>query len=580
MVKKIAFMLLAVLVMATSCNKPNEEGGGGGSKKDLTFTATLPSISGGPQLSWAAGDEIALFADAEKYLLKADAAGATSTFKGSVAKATNYYAATPAAAFSTQSGGSISATVPASQKAVLSGVDPAAPIAVAASSTNELKFAAVVSLLKVSLVSNNNIKSITVASKGNDYLAGDVSVNATNAKVSVNNGVSSVVLASDGILSKGDYYIAVIPATYVDGLTITVADEFGRVSVTNSEEFISAKIGATLDLGQVDKNAKFETPTIETTPFDLGFAGNGETLSASVAKSFSSFEVISKPDWATVSVSGTSVSVTAAANADKNARYGKVIVEGVTTEGPARVAIPVCQAATGMKMAYDSFTSPTLSSNWKGNTSRSNLQYGNGYVQMTGTGDAYTSNPIFWYGNQVRLKYSGEECNQWICTIDCSSGSAGLWMFNQHGYEGETYDFKSTQSYNCFMPFAAGGTEGGFYCFSTYSPNAMDNWSSIHGDVLTDWLRLELTNIDRGDERAADEQLPHEIHGSWAAAHVYTLVEDANGVLTKDKLVFTRELWWWNDNPPLGYDYGYFGVFVKDEAETRIRNFTLCYTDK
>ena len=139
---------------------------------------------------------------------------------------------------------------------------------------------------------------------------------------------------------------------------------------------------------------------------------------------------------------------------------------------------------------------------------------------------------------------------------------------------------KSTQSYNCFMPFAAGGTEGGFYCFSTYSPNAMDNWSSIHGDVLTDWLRLELTNIDRGDERAADEQLPHEIHGPWAAAHVYTLVEDANGVLTKDKLVFTRELWWWNDNPPLGYDYGYFGVFVKDEAETKIRNFTLCYTDK
>ena len=578
MVKKIAFLLLAVLVTVTSCNKPNEEGGG--KSKDVTFTATLPSISGGPQITWAAGDEIVLFADAEKYLLKADAAGASSTFKGTVASATNYYAATPAAAFASQASGSISGTVPANQKAVLSGVDPKVPIAVAASSSTELKFTAVVSLLKVSLGSSNNIKSITVASKGNDYLAGDVSFNATTAKASVTNGASSVVLASDGILAKGDYYIAVIPATYVDGLTITVADEFGRVFTTNSEEFISAKIGATLDLGQADKNAKFETPTIDSTPFDLGFNGNGETLKAEVAKSFTSSEVISKPDWATVSVSGTSINVTAAANADKNARYGKVIIEGVTTSGPARVAIPVCQAAAGMKIAYDSFTSPKLDPNWKGNMSRSNLQYGNGYVSMIGTGDYNTSNPIFWYGDKVRLKYSGEDCNQWICTIDCASGSGGLWMFNQHGYDGETYDFKSTQSYTCFMPYAAGETTGGFYCFNAASANAMDNWSSIHGDITTEWLRLEITNIDRADERAADEQLAYEIHGSWAAAHIYTLAEDENGVLTKGKLLFTKELWWWNDNPTLGYEYGYFGVFVKDEAETKIRNFTLCYTDK
>ena len=578
MVKKIAFLLLAVLVTVTSCNKPNEEGGG--KSKDVTFTATLPSISGGPQITWAAGDEIVLFADAEKYLLKADATGASSTFKGTVASATNYYAATPAAAFASQASGSISGTVPANQKAVLSGVDPKVPIAVAASSSTELKFTAVVSLLKVSLGSSNNIKSITVASRGNDYLAGDVSFNATTAKASVTNGASSVVLASDGILAKGDYYIAVIPATYVDGLTITVADEFGRVFTTNSEEFISAKIGATLDLGQADKNAKFETPTIDSTPFDLGFNGNGETLKAEVAKSFTSSEVISKPDWATVSVSGTSINVTAAANADKNARYGKVIIEGVTTSGPARVAIPVCQAAAGMKIAYDSFTSPKLDPNWKGNMSRSNLQYGNGYVSMIGTGDYNTSNPIFWYGDKVRLKYSGEDCNQWICTIDCASGSGGLWMFNQHGYDGETYDFKSTQSYTCFMPYAAGETTGGFYCFNAASANAMDNWSSIHGDITTEWLRLEITNIDRADERAADEQLAHEIHGSWAAAHIYTLAEDENCVLTKGKLLFTKELWWWNDNPTLGYEYGYFGVFVKDEAETKIRNFTLCYTDK
>ena len=572
--------MLAILVVVTACNKPNEEGGGGGKDKETAFTATAPSFSSGPAVAWAAGDQIAVYADTEKYVLSADAAGTTATFKGKVASVTTYYAATPASSFTTAAGSSVSGTLPASQKAVLGGVDPSAVLAVAATTSTEFKFAPAVSLLKVSLGGNDNIRSITVASKASDKLAGDVTINASNAKVTPTNGATSVVLEGSGSLGKGDYYIAVIPATYVEGLTITIADEYGRVFSTSSEEFVSAKVGAVLDLGQVDKNAKFETPTYATTPFDLGISGAGEAVIAKSPKAFTSAEVVSKPVWAEVTVTGTDVTVTAQANTDKNARYGKVIVEGITADGPSRVAIPVCQAADGMKIAYDSFTSPTLDPNWKGNMSRSNLQYGNGYVSMTGTGDFNTANPIFWYGNQVRLKYSGDNCNEWICTIDCASGSGGLWMFNQHGYEGETYDFKSKQCYTCFMPYNSGETTGGFYCFNAASANAMDNWTSIHGDITTTWLRLEISNIDRSAERAADEQLEHTIHGDWAAAHIYTLVEDENGVLTKDKLLFTKELWWWNDNPKLDNAYGYFGVFVKDEGATMIRNFTLCYTDK
>jgi len=578
MKKYFTLLMMAILVMVTSCNKPDDQGGTDG--KEVTFSATLPSFSAGPSVSWSAGDQIVVYSNDEKYVLSADAAGSSSTFKGTVASATTYYAASPASAFSSATGGTVSGTLPAAQKAVSGGVDPSAVLAVAASTSTELKFSAAVSLLKVTIGGSDNIKSVTVASKASDNLAGDVTINAQTAKITVNNGSTSVTMSGDGFLAKGDYYIAVIPATYVEGLDITIADEYGRVSTSSSEEFISAKIGATLDLGQIDKNASFETPTYATTPYDLGIAGNGETVSAEAPAAFTSSEVILKPDWATVAVSGTSVKVTATANPDKNARYGKVIVEGITANGPARVAIPVCQAAAGMKIAYDSFTSPTLDENWKGNMSRSNLQYGNGYVSMTGTGDHKTSNPIFWYGDQVRLKYSGDNCNEWICTIDCASGSGGLWMFNQHGYNGDSYDFTSTQSYTCFMPYNSGETSGGFYCFNSVSANAMDNWTSIHGDITTDWLRLELTNIDRSAERAEDEQLEHEIHGDWAAAHIYTLEEDENGVLTKGKLLYTKELWWWNDNPKLGSEYGYFGVFVKDEGETKIKNFTLCFTDK
>ena len=579
--KTIMFCLTAMAIASVvSCNKDANGNGnnpGGGGSSTVTFNATLPAYTGGPQVAWAAGDEIAVFSGTQKVIMKAAAAGATATFSGEPG-ASPYYAVSPASAASAITGSSVSITVPDKQKAVKDGISPEASIAVAAASGTDLVFKNAMSLLKVTLVSDNNIKSVTVTSKGDDNLAGTATIDVTRNKVAAVDGKTTVVLSSETFMEKGTYYIAVIPATFVDGLDITVADEFGRVFSTVSEEFISAKVGAVLDLGNVDEGATFATPTILSTPYDLGFKGDGETLQASVASAFTGTPDIVAPAWLTASVNGATISLTATGNTDKNARYAKVEIEGVTAAGPARVVIPVAQAAAGMKIAYDSFSGPTLDDNWKGNKSRAEVEYGNGYLQVVGTGDYGTSNPLFWYGDKVRLKYKGDDCNNWICTIDCSTGSAGLWMFNQHGYEGETYDFKSTQSYCCFLPFTSDETTGGFYCFNSVSANAMDNWSSIHGDKISEWVRLELTNIDRASERGADEQLAHEIHGTWAAAHVYNLKEE-NGVLVKDKLLFTKELWWWNDNPKLGAEYGYFGVFAKDPGQTKIRNFTLKFTD-
>ena len=50
--------------------------------------------------------------------------------------------------------------------------------------------------------------------------------------------------------------------------------------------------------------------------------------------------------------------------------------------------------------------------------------------------------------------------------------------------------------------------------------------------------------------------------------------------MIKDKLLFTKELWWWNDSMKLGSAYGYFGIFAKDEGVSQMRNFTLQFTDK
>ena len=113
MKKFFTLLMLAILVVVTACNKPNEEGGGGGKDKETAFTATAPSFSSGPAVAWAAGDQIAVYADTEKYVLSADAAGTTATFKGKVASVTTYYAATPASSFTTAAGSSVSGTLPA-----------------------------------------------------------------------------------------------------------------------------------------------------------------------------------------------------------------------------------------------------------------------------------------------------------------------------------------------------------------------------------------------------------------------------------------------------------------------------------
>lgn len=577
--KKLTFTLLAGALLL-ACNPENGPGGGDNDgPANLTFHATLPSYSNGPKVSWAEGDQIAVFAEGAKNLLSASAAGSKVDFTGKVGAAP-YYAISPAAAAQSFSGDKVSVTVPDEQKAVKDGIDPSVSIAVATSSGEDLTFKNILGLLKFSLVSDNVIKSVTVTSKGSDNLTGSANVSFSNGRMSVTDGKNSVVIADAAKMDKGTYYIAVIPATFVDGLTVTISDEYGRVANVSTEEFISAKSGAVLDLGAVDQGVVFTTPRLISTPFDIGFIGNGEKKTVTVPASVTSISSLGKPDWVSaVEANGTTISVTATANTDKNARYGVIEAELITADGPASVSIPIAQAATGMKIVYDSFSGPTLNAAWKGNKTRADVQYGNGYISMVGTGDYKTANPLFWTADKVRLKYSGDNCNQWICTIDCASGSAGLWMFNQHGYEDNTYDFTSTQSYCCFMPFNSGEETGGFYCFDAVSANAMDNWTSIHHDITTEWIRLEVTNIDRGDERAADEQLEHEIHGDWAAAHIYTLKEE-NGILIKDKLLFTKELWWWNDSMKLGSAYGYFGIFAKDEGVSPMRNFTLQFTDK
>ena len=586
--KGMRFLLLAALsiIAVHACKKENQDAGGSTPADGGPIKATWTAYTGGPQQAWKAGDELAVFSGGNKAVLKATTSGATSTFDGN-AGSSPYYAIVPASAASSAIGSVISATVPDTQTAVTEGISAKSSIAVAASSSSTLVLRNVLGLLKFTLASDYEIKSVAVESKGNENLAGDVTIDATKATTSVISGKNRVLLTAEGTgkMDKGIYYTAVLPATYIDGFSITLTDKEGRVAKVSTPDFLVVKASQVLDLGTIDKDVTFSTPVISASPYELGFSGNGETRSVTVSLAFSAISSTQKPDWITIERSGKSVQLTAAGNSDTNARYGKVVIEGSTEEGPGCLTIPVAQAANGMKIVFDSFTGTELNSNWKGNKNRAEAAYGDGYLTLSGTGDDRNAYPLFWHGDRVRLKYGTDSYNNWICTVDCSSGSAGLWLFSTHGYLNDTYDFFSSsvgQNYRAYLPFAwsEGETTGGFYCFGVNSANAQDNWESIKERALSPWLRLELTNLNRNSERPVDERLEHEIEPNWAACHIYSLTEEENGTLVKDQLLYSKELWWFDDAPLLGTEYSYFGVFTKDAGPTNFRNFTLQFTDR
>lgn len=572
--KKIsAFVAFAAIMSVCACNK-NEGPGSIGE-----FSASTTSFTSGPKVSWAVGDKISVFSDGVNSVFTTSEGGTTATFSGEIATASQYVAVSPYSSDATFADNAVATSVPTQQKAVKDGVSSEAVLAVASSTDENLKFINATGLLKFSLVSDYNIRQVRIAPKGSENLSGKVTV-STDGKIKVVSGTPEVVVASEGDMEKGVYYASVIPATYVDGLSITLTDEYGRVATVNSLDFISVKASDVLDLGAVDAEVEFSVPVLSATPYDLAAAGDGETVTTTLSDAFKSTTSINAPAWAEVSVDGTKVTaVVSATDKADDVRYGKIHIDGITSSGPATAEIIIAQAAKGAKIVFDSFSGDKLDENWKGALTRADAKLEDGCLKLMGTGtynDPASTYVIYRMDTPVQQRLQGTtgDCNQYICTVDIKADGSvgGVNAFNAFGYKADgTYDFASKQSYFIFASATAGADGGGYYCYNSASPNAMDNWTKPEGTAVTDWIRIEVSNVDRAGDG---------VGGDWGLKAVWSLEEDEDGVLQKKDLLFHGGMWWWNDNPQLGDTPGYFGLFSKEATVASFRNFTLSYTER
>jgi len=572
--KKVFILAIAGLAVLASCQKQPT------GPVSVEYSATGASFKDGPAATWQTGDQIGIFSNGKLNILTATTSGNKATFVGEMEVAATCYAITPVVGTETIDGTVATVYVPEVQEYVKNGISADSAPAVAITTDKTLAFKSIVGAVKMT-ITRDDIKSIKFTADENVAGTVNVTIDGNKNKVTVVTGAKSVSLGKEsGNLDKNAAaYAAILPGTFNAGITVTFENAAGLKATKKTEDLTVIKAGETLDLGEFDSDIEFKTPRYEATPANLGFKGDGETLTASFTTAFVGGTSLVSDDWLTALVNGNTVTVEAAANTDaENARYGSIIISGNTADGPAEVFIPVAQAAAGCNILYDSFLEKTLSDSWVGDKTRSNLTMTGNGISLTGNGDQYDAWTIFYKDLKVRQKYNDSgSCNKWILTIDIKAdgGCAGMCAFNQYGYKIDgTYDYRSAQNY---LIFSSGTKDesnpdckGGYYCYNCTNANAMDDFTAGAGGYDCGWYRIECSNIERNSSG---------VGGDWGGKYVWTLKADENGVLHKDKLVMSGGMWFWNDSPQLGMNYGYFGVFAKDTDVATIRNFTLSYQD-
>ena len=175
---------------------------------------------------WQDGDEIAVSGAEMPFVTSLEEDSPTAVFEGKASEADVYYAAYPYDAVSEWADEIVLLTLPVEQRAVAGTFAPGLNISVASSQDADKNFffRNVLGYAKFTIDGSvGDVTSISVTANGGEALAGDFYVDCSSdaPEVVPDAEISVVTLVSDSVLEDGDYYIAMLPGTYEEGLTFT-----------------------------------------------------------------------------------------------------------------------------------------------------------------------------------------------------------------------------------------------------------------------------------------------------------------------------------------------------------------------
>lgn len=297
---KSIFMMAAAIAAVSCAQEIMPEGVTGNTDntvnvelQPMTFSAISSdeskAVLDNRSIQWQSGDAISVFDGSGNRKFTTTDNGSKATFEGLAAVAEEYYAIYPYQenAVFTASGtvnGSdfenyISMTIPTEQTATAGSFDPKAFLSISkVDAEGNLRFNNLLGLVQFKLADAANVASVSLSGNNSEQLAGDIYAYYTaegNQKNTYGAERSKLVTLKGEFVADTDYYFAVRPCGFEQGLTISVEYKNGETvtrkylsSTKAPAEVLTA--GSMMKLGTLN-NLKEGTPNDLYIAYQHGF---------------------------------------------------------------------------------------------------------------------------------------------------------------------------------------------------------------------------------------------------------------------------------------------------------------------
>ena len=247
---RIFTMAAAALILAACGNEEFIENVENGAAEQLVPMQTRTYLSGGTNVHWSEGDEIALWDNTAKRKFTAkDIDGSSATFTGEANASNIYIAAYP---YNAVVGEMSRIKLPAKQTAKWKSFDNNLAISYAVSMGGglNLQFKNACALVKFYIgLSAIDVKTVSLVARNGEVLAGTMSLNLERGELIPDVDSSSRIDLSGPFEPAIDYYFVVRPCTMLRGFSLLIEYNDGTLKRTEVRKPVTLKAGQILDIG-------------------------------------------------------------------------------------------------------------------------------------------------------------------------------------------------------------------------------------------------------------------------------------------------------------------------------------------
>lgn len=259
--KREVLLCMVAMLAANACVKESGESVSDMlNSQNITFSTTCMHtktiLKDNTKIYWCNGDRIAVKGEISPFQCVLTEPSQQADFNGDVEIADVYYAVYPFEALISWDGTVASMKLPSVQEATKDSFTDGLHITAAKTTSQDKSFTFenLLGYVKITIgPSSGSIKSVEVKAAGGEPLAGTFIVDcaAEMPEVTVTEGVSIVTLSSETAFEEGDYYIALLPGVYSQGLQFTFTNTDDATASVAYEKSLTLHPGHINPIGTV-----------------------------------------------------------------------------------------------------------------------------------------------------------------------------------------------------------------------------------------------------------------------------------------------------------------------------------------